>query len=111
MLGQRLRRWPSIESTLDKSTMFERKSSCPANTRHLYNIYTMSAQRRTLHKVIQIFCVYWVTIQAWGSSSFQIPAVIQPVCLQVGDQVRAKAKGFELLPHRCRSSIYELAVI
>ena len=65
----------------------------------------------TLHKVIQMFCVYWVTIQTWGSSSVQIPAVIQSVCLQVGDQVGAKDKGFELLPHRCRSSIYELAVI
>ena len=59
----------------------------------------------TLHKVIQMFCVYWVTIQTWGLSSFQIPAVIQSVCLQVGDQVGAKDKGFELLPHRCRSSI------
>ena len=58
-----------------------------------------------------MFCVYWVTIQTWGSSSFQIPAVIQSVCLQVGDQVGAKDKGFELLPQRCRSSIYELAVI
>ena len=65
----------------------------------------------TLHNVIQMFCVYWVTIQTWGSSSFQIPAVIQSVCLQVGDHVGAKDKGFELLPHRCRSSIYELAVI
>ena len=46
-----------------------------------------------------------------GSSSFQIPAVIQSVCLQASDQVGARAKGFELLPHRCRSSIYELAVI
>ena len=107
MLGQRLRRWPNIEPTLDKCTMFERKSSCPANARHLYDIYAMPAQR----KVIQMFCVYWVTIQTWWSSSFQIPTVIQSVCLQVGDQVGAKDKGFELLPHRCRSSIYELAVI
>ena len=68
----------------------------------------MSAQRL---QVIQMFCVYWVTIQAWRSSSFQIPTVIQSVCLQVGDQVGATVKGFELLPHRCRSSIYELAVI
>ena len=80
MLGQRLRRWPNIEPALDKCTMLERKSSCPANPRHLYDIYAMSA-------------------------------VIQSVCLQVGDQVGAKDKGFELLPHRCRSSIYELAVI
>ena len=75
----------------------------------------MSAQRLqvgpTLHNVIQMFCVYWVTIQAWESSSFQIPSVIQSVCLQTSDQVGAKAKGFELLTHRCRSSIYELAVI
>ena len=44
MLDQRLRRWSNIEPTLDKSTMFERKSTCPANTTHLYNIYTTSAQ-------------------------------------------------------------------
>ena len=73
MLGQRLRRWPNIEPTLEKFTMFERKSSCPANTTHLYNIYTTSAQRlrrsqvgSTLYKVIQMFCVHWVSIQAWG---------------------------------------------
>ena len=47
MLGQRLRRWPNIEPTLDKCTMFERKSSCPANARHLFDIYAMSAQRHT----------------------------------------------------------------
>ena len=52
-----------------------------------------------------------LTIQAWGSSSFQIPPVTQSVCLQVGDQVGAKDKGFELLTPRYRSSIYELAVI
>ena len=34
---------------------------------------------------------------------------MQSVCLQVGDQVGAKDKGFELLTHS--SSIYELAVI
>ena len=64
-----------------------------------------------MHQVIQMFCVYWVTIQAWGSSSFQIPAVMQSVCLQASDQVGAKVKGFELLTHRCHSSIYEVAVI
>ena len=78
--------------------MFERKSSCPANTRHLYNIYTSRPNvldaGPTLHKVIQMFCVYWVTIQAWGASSFQIPAVIQSVCLQVDDQVGAKVFNF-----------------
>ena len=46
-----------------------------------------------------------------GSESFDILAVIQSVCLQASDPVGAKAKGFELLTHRCRSSIYELAVI
>ena len=91
MLGQRLQRWPNIEPTLNECTMSERKSSCLANTRHLYNIYTTSAQRR--------------------SSNFHIPAVIKSVCLQASDQVGATAKGFELLTHRCRSSIYELAVI
>ena len=66
----------------------------------------------TLHKVIQMFCVYWVTIHSClGVKQFPNPRIIQSVCLQVGDQVGAKDKGFELLPHRCRSSIYELAVI
>ena len=115
MLGQRLQHLPNIEPTLNKCTMFEKKSSCPANKRHcitliqcLPNVFEVGP---TLHKVIQMFCVYWVTIQAWGSSSFQIPAVIQSVCLQASDLVGAKAKGFKLLTHRCRSSIYELAVI
>ena len=112
MLGQRLRRWPNIEPTLDKCTMFERKSSCPANQDICMTFMKCRPSvfdvGPTLHKVIQMFCVYWVTIQTWGSSSFQIPAVIQSVCLQVGDQVGAKDKGFELLPHRCRSSIMNL---
>ena len=65
----------------------------------------------TLHEVKQTFCVYWVSIQAMGSGRFHIPAVKQSVCLQASHQVGARAKGFELLTHICRSSIYELAVI
>ena len=37
--------------------------------------------------------------------------VIQSACLQASDQVGSRAKSFELLTHRCRSSIYELSVI
>ena len=65
----------------------------------------------TLHNVIQMFCVYWDVNTNLGSSSFNIPAVIQSVCLQASDQVGARAKSFELLTHRCLSSIYKLAVI
>ena len=36
---------------------------------------------------------------------------MQSVCLQAKDQVGVRAKGFQLLTHRCRSSMYELAVI
>ena len=57
-----------------------------------------------------MFCVYWVTIQAWGVKQFPNPRS-NTVSLQASDQVGAKAKGFELLTHRCRSSKYELAVI
>ena len=64
----------------------------------------------TLYKVIQMFCVYWVSIQAWGQKVSTSPAIIQSVCLQASNQVETKAKGFELLTHRCRSSIYELAL-
>ena len=112
---RRLRRRLNMEPTLDKCTMFERKSSCPANTRHLYNIYTTSAQRlrrwpniASSHtKVLSLLGVN----TSLGSGRFHIPSVIQSVCLRANDQVGASDKGFELLTHRCRSSIYELAVI
>ena len=95
MLGQRLRRWPNIEPTLNKCTMFERKSSC----QQTQDIYITFIQRRpnvfdvgpTFHKVIQMFYVYKL-----GSSSFKIPAVIQSVCLQARDQVGVRAKSFEI---------------
>ena len=67
MLGQRLRRWPNREPTLDECTMFE---SPPAQ--QTQDICITFIQRRpnvfnvgpTLHKVIQMFCAYWVSIQA-----------------------------------------------
>ena len=113
MLGQRLRRWPNNEPTLNKCTMFERKASCsPANTRHLYNIYT-TFSKLVQHCMKSYKCFVFTECQykLLGSSSFQIPAVIQSVCLQASDQKGARAKGFVLLTHRCRWSIYELAVI
>ena len=44
MLGQRLWRWPNIEPTLEKCTMFEGKSSCLENTKHLFKIYATLVQ-------------------------------------------------------------------
>ena len=58
-----------------------------------------------------MFCVYWACQYKHGVKQFPHPAVILSVCLQDSDQVGARAKGFELLTHRCRSSIIELAVI
>ena len=58
-----------------------------------------------------MLCVHWVSVQAWGHYLFEIPTVIQSVCLQASDEAGARAKGFKLFTHRCRSSIYELAVI
>ena len=65
----------------------------------------------TLHKVIQMFLCLRGDNTNLGVKQFPNPLVLQSVCLQVDDQVGAKDKGFELLTHRCRSSIYELAVI
>ena len=64
MLGLRLRRWPDIEPTLNKCTMFERMSSC--SSQQTQDICITLIQRRanvfdvgpTLHEVIQMFCVY-----------------------------------------------------
>ena len=100
MLGQRLRRWPNIEPTLNKCTML--RESPPAQ--QTQDICITFIQRRpnvfdvgpTLHKVIQMFCVYWACQYKLGSSSFTIPAVIQSVCLQASDQVGVRAKIFEL---------------
>ena len=77
MLGQRLRRWPNIEPTLHKCTMFERKSSFPANTKHLYNIYTTSVQRlRRWSNIVQshpnVLCSQGVGTRM-GSTCFEIP--------------------------------------
>ena len=118
MLGQRLRRWLNIEPTLHKCTMFERKSSFPANTKHLYNIYTTSAQRlRRWSNIVQshtnVLCSQGVGTRM-GSTCFEIPTVIQSVCLQSKAQLRSRKRALRfdgIVTHRCRSSIYELAVI
>ena len=59
-----------------------------------------------------MFCAYWVSVQAWGSVCFEIPTVIESVCLQVNDQLRKPGLRvlalMELLTHICRSSIYDL---
>ena len=93
MLGQRLRRWPNIEPALEKYTMFERKSSCPANTKHLYNIYATSANIVQSHT--NVLCSLGVGTSV-GSTCFEIPAVIQSVCLQASDLLRSRTKGFEI---------------
>ena len=100
MLGQRLRRWPNIEPTLDKVQCL--RESIPAQ--QTQNICNTFIQRRpnvfdvgpTLHKVIQMFLCLLGVNTSLGSSRFHIPAVIQSVCLQGKDQVGARAKGFEL---------------
>ena len=77
MLDQRLRRWSNIGPTLDKCTMFERKSTCPANTTHCITFI----QRRPnvfdvgpiLYKVIQMFCVHWVSIYKLVVNQFRHP--------------------------------------
>ena len=68
MLGQRLRRWPNIEPTLEKCTML-RESPPAQQTQHICipfiqrrpNVFDVGP---TLHEVIQMFCVHWVSVQA-----------------------------------------------
>ena len=75
MLDQSLRRWSNIEPTLKKCTVFERKSSWPAYTKHLYTIYTTSAQR----------------LRRWFNIVLSHTDVL---CLQANDQLRTRDKGF-----------------
>ena len=70
MLGQRLPHWPKIEPTLGNVQCL-RESPLAQQTQHICITFI---QRRpsvfdvgpTLYKLIQMFCVYWVSIQAWG---------------------------------------------
>ena len=72
MLGQRLRRWPNIKPALENGQCL--RESPP--TQQTQDMCITFIQRRpnvfdvgtTLHKVIQMFCVYWVSIQAWGQA-------------------------------------------
>ena len=81
MLGQRLQRWPNIEPTLDKCTMFEKKSS-----QQTQDICMAFIQRRpsyfdagpTLHKVIQMFCVHCQAVSTYGSNTVSLFASQRP---------------------------------
>ena len=65
MLGQRLRRWPNIEPTLNKCSLQCLRESPPA-AQQTQDICITFIQRQpnvfdvgpTLHEVIQMFCVY-----------------------------------------------------
>ena len=82
----------------------------PAQQKHFYNIYTTSAQRlRHWSNIVSshtnVLCLLGVNT-SFGLGCFDIPAIIQLVCLQANDQIGARAKGFELLTHRCRSTCF-----
>ena len=87
MLDQRLRRWPNIEPTLEKCTMFERTSSCPANPTHLYNIYINSYKC-----FVFTGCKY-----KHGVSQFRHPRSNTVSLFASKRPSRGQAKGFELL--------------
>ena len=76
MLGQRLRRWPNIELTLNKCL---RESPPAQQTQYICitfiqrwpNVFDVGP---TLHKVIQMFlCLLGMSIQAWVKQ-FQHPS-------------------------------------
>ena len=96
---QCLRESPPAQQTQDISITF---------IQHRFNVFDVGP---ALHKVIQMFFCLLGVNTSLGSGRFHIPAIIQSVCLHAKDQVGAWAKGFELITYRCRSSIYELAVI
>ena len=45
MLGQCLQRWPNIEPTFEKRQCLKESPPAQETQKHLYNIYTASAQR------------------------------------------------------------------
>ena len=71
---------------------------------HLYNVGPTSS-------TLDQHCIKSYKCFVFTVRQFPHTPVIQSVCLQASDQVRVRAKGFEFLTYRCRSSIYELAVI
>ena len=93
MLGQRLHAGPALNQHWINVQCL-RESPAAQQTQYIRITFI---QRRpnvfdvgpTLHKVIQMFCVYWVSIQARGRSGrFHIPTVIQ------SDQVGNRAFNY-----------------
>ena len=95
--------WINVQCSRESPPAQQTQHICIAFIQRQPNVFDVGP---TLYKVMQMFFTGCL-----GSVSFDIPTVIQSVCLQANDQEGAKAKGFELLTHRCRSSIYEIAVI
>ena len=78
MLGQRLRRWPNIDPTLNKCTMLR----SPPAAQQTQDICITFIQRRpnvfdvgpTLHEVIQMFlCLPSVNTSFWGQAVSKSP--------------------------------------
>ena len=71
MLGQHLRHWHNSEPTLINEQCLS--ESHPAQQTQDLCITFIRRPKvfdvgPPLHKVIQMFCVYWVSIQAWGQA-------------------------------------------
>ena len=61
MLARRLRRQLNINPALVQCIVFDGQLLFLANTKHLHNNCTTSAQRlRRLSNIVQMFCVYWI---------------------------------------------------
>ena len=68
MLGQRLRRWPNIEQhwrnvqcLRESPPAQQTQTICIAFIQSRHNVFDVGL---TLYKVIQMFCVHWVSVQA-----------------------------------------------
>ena len=86
--SQHWQHWPKIYQTLSRCRLVIVASSklqaipdqllFPANTKHLYNICTTSAQHlRRWTKIVEIFCVYWVerspaNTRCWSSAGLML---------------------------------------
>ena len=81
---QLIQHWINVQCLRESPPAQQTQDICITFIQRRPNVFDVDP---TLHKVIQMFCVYWACQYKLGSSSCNIPAVIQSVCLQASDQV------------------------
>ena len=85
--------WRNVQCLRESPPAQQTQNICITFIQRRPNVFDVDP---TLYKVIQMFCVPLGVGTSVGSNRFEIPTVIQSVCLQSKAQLRSSTKGFEI---------------